>query len=179
MKGRFPIFAAALLLVVSVVSSPALAAHKPRAGDSVKDFSFVDFSGRQHRLSDFSGKFVLLDFWATWCQPCLKEIPDLKRARAQFQSRGLVILGMNSDRKIEAARRFVIENNLPWLQSSPASTKYIVHHVLKVKWYPALVLLDPTRRILAVSAGMVPPLYGPVLLKTLNQTLPSGIPNNP
>lgn len=173
MKRRFPVLIAAWLLTMALAPLPCRAARAPRAGDVVADFSFVDFSGAQHRLSDFRGRYVLLDFWATWCQPCLKEVPDLKRAREDFSARGLMILGMNSDRKMEAARRFVQENQLPWLQSSAPSTKYVIHHVLKVKWYPTLVLLSPGRKILAVSTGTKPPLYGASLLGTLDKMLPA------
>jgi hypothetical protein len=81
---------------------------------------------------------------------------------------------MNSDKKQEDAQRFVRENNIPWLQSSAASTKQVLRHVLKVKWYPTLILVGPQGKILAVSEGEKPPLYGPALLKTLEQTLPPG-----
>jgi len=163
-----------LLPVFALAAPHSLAAGEPRPGDQVADFTFTDFSGVQHRLSDFAGKYVLLDFWATWCGPCLKEIPDLKQAREQFSPRGLVIVGMNSDKKQEAAQRFVRENDIPWVQSSASSTGQIMHHALKVKWYPTLILLGPDAKILAVSVGEKPPLYGPALLKTLDQTLPSG-----
>ena len=162
------------MLLLALAPPHGLAAREPRPGDQVPDFAFADFSGAQHHLSDFAGKYVLLDFWATWCQPCLKETPDLKRAHEQFSSRGLVIVGMNSDKKQEAAQRFVRENDIPWVQSSADSTGQIIHHVLKVKWYPTLILLGPDRKILAVSMGEKPPLYGPALLKTLDQTLPAG-----
>jgi thiol-disulfide isomerase/thioredoxin len=165
-----------LALAGAMAFAPSLsaAAQEPRPGDQVADFSFTDFAGAEHHLSDFSGKYVLLDFWATWCQPCLKEIPDLKAAGERFQSRGLVIIGMNSDKKLEKAQRFVQENGVPWLQSSAESTKQVIHHVLKVQWYPTLILLGPQGKILAVSVGEKASLYGPALLKTLEQTLPPG-----
>jgi thiol-disulfide isomerase/thioredoxin len=172
-RRRPPVLAA---LFGALVLAPCLAAaeKQPHRGDRVADFAFTDFAGAEHHLSDFSGKYVLLDFWATWCQPCLKESPDLKQARERFQARGLVIIGMNSDKKQQNAQRFVRENNIPWLQASAASTKQVLRHVLKVKWYPTLILVGPQGRILAVSEGEKPPLYGPAILKTLDQTLPPG-----
>ena len=59
-------------------------------------------------------------------------------------------------------------------QPSAASTKQVLHHVLKGKWCPTLVLLGPDGKILAVSEGDKPPLYGPSLLKTLEEALPPG-----
>jgi thiol-disulfide isomerase/thioredoxin len=167
-----------LVLAGAVAFAPSASAAEqgPRPGGQVADFTFTDFDGNQHRLADFAGKYVLLDFWATWCQPCLKEIPDLKEAQRRFLSRGLVIIGMNSDKKPEKAQRFVQQNNVPWLQSSSPSTKQVLHHVLKVQWYPTLILLDPESKIVAVSEGEKPPLYGPSLLRTLEQVLPPGHP---
>jgi thiol-disulfide isomerase/thioredoxin len=166
----------ALVGGLALVSFPCAAEQEPHAGDQVADFAFTDFAGNQHHLSDFAGQYVLLDFWATWCQPCLHEVPDLKQAYEQFRSRGLLIIGMNSDKKLEKAQRFVQENNIPWLQSSYISTNQVTHHVLKVQWYPTLILLGPQGKILAVSFGEKPPLYGPPLLNTLEQILPPGHP---
>ena len=163
-----------VVLVGAVALGPGLSAadHGPHVGDHVADFVFTDFTGNQHHLSDFADRYVLLDFWATWCQPCLKEVPELKAANEQFQSRGLVIIGMNSDKKLGKARQFVHDNSVTWLQSSPPSTQEILKHTLKVEWYPTLILLGPASRILVISKGDNAPLYGSSLLKTLDQTLP-------
>ena len=167
-----------LLLAMIVAHAPLLSARdkEPRPGDPVANFAFTDFAGQEHHLADFAGRYVLLDFWATWCQPCVKEIPDLIKAREQFGARGLVIIGMNSDKKLEKARKFVEEKGVTWLQSSDESTKEVIHHVLKVEWYPTLILIGPDGRSLAGSSGEKPPLYGPTLLKTLDQTLPPAHP---
>ena len=171
-RRRWLVFA----LLGTAVLAPCLAAagKQPRRGDQVADFAFTDFAGAEHHFSEFSGKYVLLDFWATWCKPCLQETPGLKRALDRFQPRGLVILGMNSDKKQESAEKFVSENEIPWLQSTPESTKQVLRHALKVKWYPSLILVGPDGRILAVSEGEKPPLYGPALMDTLEKTLPAG-----
>jgi thiol-disulfide isomerase/thioredoxin len=174
MNRKIALFWPALLVAMALAPGQRAAAKQPQPGDPVTDFAFTDFAGTEHHLSDFSGKYVLLDFWATWCKPCLQETPGLKRARQQFESRGLVIIGMNSDKKQENAEQFVRENSIPWLQSSPQSTKQVLHHVLKVKWYPTLILVGPEGKILAISEGEKPPLYGPALLDTLEKALPSG-----
>jgi thiol-disulfide isomerase/thioredoxin len=61
------------------------------------DFALTDLSGKTVRLSDFKGKIVLLDFWATWCAPCRKEIPDLIQLQRQYASRGFTVLGIALD----------------------------------------------------------------------------------
>jgi thiol-disulfide isomerase/thioredoxin len=162
----------ASFIAATFAPSWGLAAHKTGPGDQVADFAFTDFGGKQHRLSDYSGRYMLLDFWATWCGPCVKEVPVLKKAAELYQNRGLLILGMNSDEKIEKAREFLEKNRVPWLQSAPQSTKKIVDGELGVKWYPTMILLDPQRRIVFVSGNGKSVLKGKKLLEKLDEALP-------
>jgi len=60
-------------------------------------FRFKDLNGRSVTLSDYKGKVVLLDFWATWCPPCRKEIPGLIELYNTYKSRGLVVIGVSMD----------------------------------------------------------------------------------
>jgi thiol-disulfide isomerase/thioredoxin len=69
------------------------------------DLEFRDLDGRTHKLSEWSGKLLLVNFWATWCAPCLKEIPLLVEAQAQHAARGLQIVGIAMD-QAEPVREF-------------------------------------------------------------------------
>jgi thiol-disulfide isomerase/thioredoxin len=159
-------------MALTFAPSWGLAAHKPRPGDRVADFAFHDFRGDAHRLSDYSGCYILLDFWATWCVPCMEEVPILKKAAELYQERNLQILGMNSDEKIEKAREFLAKSQVSWPQSAPESTKRIVDGELGVKWYPAMILIDPQRRIVFVSGNGRSVFKGKKLLDRLNKILP-------
>lgn len=67
-------------------------------GDTAPDFCRIDAAGNRIRLSDYRDKsFVLLDFWASWCGPCLRELPKVKELHAQFGPRGLQLIGISSD----------------------------------------------------------------------------------
>jgi thiol-disulfide isomerase/thioredoxin len=167
---------AASLVVAVFAPAQSLGAQKPQPGDQVADFAFTDFGGKQHRLSDYSDRYVLLDFWATWCGPCVKEVPTLRRAEELFQERGLEILGLNSDEKFEKAQEFLEKHHVSWAQSEPRSTKQIIDGELKVKWYPTMILLDPLRRIVFVSGNGKSVLKGKKLLKKLDEVLPSAGP---
>jgi thiol-disulfide isomerase/thioredoxin len=172
MSRRIHLVVATPLVIAMLAPARSLAAQKPKPGDQVPDFVFTDFGGKQHRLSDYSGHYVLLDFWATWCGPCVKEVPTLRKAEELYQSRGLEILGLNSDEKVEKARKFLEEKPVSWEQSVPQTTKQIVDGELNVKWYPTMILLDPHRRIVFVSGNGKSRLKGKKLLKKLDEVLP-------
>lgn len=86
--------------------------EKPRLA---ADFALPDLAGKTVRLSDFKGRVVLVDFWATWCIPCLEELPDLKALYAKHKERGFVIVGISiDDMGKEVVGPFVKENQVPY-----------------------------------------------------------------
>ena len=62
------------------------------------DFAFTDADGAEHRIAEFAGRGVLLNLWATWCAPCVAEMPALDRAQAALAAEGITILALSSDR---------------------------------------------------------------------------------
>lgn len=79
-------------------------------GEKAPDFGFVLLSSREKRqLSDYRGRVVLLNVWATWCVPCLKEMPDLDTLQRKFTKDGLVIINL-SDESIEVIERYLAKN---------------------------------------------------------------------
>ncbi len=97
----------ALLIVIVVVIGLAFAMNQaadvawgmsgrpPVVGTPAADFSLTDLNGRVHRLSDYRGKIVLVNFWATWCKPCTTEMPAMQATYDRLRDKGFVVLAVN------------------------------------------------------------------------------------
>jgi peroxiredoxin len=80
------------------------------------DLAFTALDGRQVKLAELKGKVVLLDFWATTCVPCVRDLPDLKQLYTKYNSQGLEIIGISLDADKKALTRFVEKEKIPWPQ---------------------------------------------------------------
>ena len=89
-----PAICMALALGISPAAEPACSAHAKAAN---LNLTFQDVHGKSVTLSDYKGKVILLDFWATWCPPCRKEIPGYIELYNNYKSRGFVVLGVSMD----------------------------------------------------------------------------------
>jgi len=79
------------------------------------DFTLPAVDGSMVRMSDYSGKVILVDFWATWCPPCLEMIPVLSKLHKQYSDKGLIVLGISLDKEdLGMLGTFVHENMIPY-----------------------------------------------------------------
>jgi thiol-disulfide isomerase/thioredoxin len=92
-----------ILLVSLLVLAPIVGRAEIKAGDRAIDFEKRTPSGETVKLSSLRGKVVLLDFWASWCEPCKKELPVLARMAPRLRSRGVEIVTVNIDERPENA----------------------------------------------------------------------------
>jgi cytochrome c biogenesis protein CcmG, thiol:disulfide interchange protein DsbE len=76
-------------------------------GDTAPNFSIATSNGHTISAADFGGKLLVLNFWATWCPPCVEEMPSLNELAQRFQSKGLVVLGVSVDKDENAYRQFL------------------------------------------------------------------------
>ncbi len=91
------------VLLVFQAAGPS-AAHARQSDSPAPDFELADLDGKIHRLADYRGRVVIINFWASWCPECLEEMPSLNSLYKKFRRQDLVVLGITSDRKPETVR---------------------------------------------------------------------------
>ena len=132
-----------LLMILFFLSSSALAV----------DFSFTDLEGKSQKLSDYKGKWVLVNFWATWCPPCRKEIPDL--SDFHLNNDDAVVIGVNYEPGIkdERLKKFMAL----YLVSYPMTrvNDDIINALGEPRGLPTSILIDQQGNVVKKISGMV------------------------
>lgn len=113
-------------------------------GNKSPDFTLKDQHGKKYNLSSFKGKYVLLDFWASWCGPCVKEIPHLKEAYEKYHNKGFEIISVSIDRDRAKWLQALEKYQMPWvgLIDNEKQEDKITQTLYHVPTIPRTVLLD-------------------------------------
>ena len=118
-----------------------------RVGESIPDLELTSLAGEKVSPGALRGRAVLLNFWATWCRPCIKEMPDLAALHHEYGPKGLVVIGVNVD-DVDAhdkVRRFAAEHQLPFTVWLDPETR--LSDALRVRRFPSTFVLDREGRI--------------------------------
>jgi peroxiredoxin len=135
----------------------AAAMSKLEADDECReqaDFALMDLRGKRWILRDLHGKVVLVNFWATWCPPCRKEMPDLEKLYKQFKDQGLVILAI-SDENAGKVKPFVAEQKVTYPILLDPGRK--VNDLFQVEGIPKTFIYDRSGKLVAQSIDMRTP----------------------
>ncbi len=121
-------------------------------GSPAPDFTVLTKEDTEISLSSFAGKYVLIDFWASWCQPCRKENPELVRIYLQFKNKNFTIFGVSFDDEKSKWIEAVQQDNLPWPQAiASGAAQKTVSELYNVETIPHGVLIDPAGKIIAIK----------------------------
>ena len=101
-----------LFALLSALIGCRASAPKGRAGGGAPDFTITDIQGKKLSLADYKGKVVLLDFWATWCAPCLEEIPHFIDMQQRLGPQGFQVIGISMDDGPKPVQQFYEEHKL-------------------------------------------------------------------
>lgn len=110
------------------------------------DFELKNLNGQSVKLSSLRGKYTLIDFWASWCGPCRKEIPNLKQVYAAYKDKGLQLIGVSLDNSDAAWRKAVEEEQLDYLQLNDPDN--ITGKLYNFDGIPFIILISPDGIIL-------------------------------
>lgn len=120
---------------------------------TVPDTAFVDAAGAEHRLSDWQGKYVLVNFWATWCAPCRAEMPSLDRLQAELGGDGFEVVTIATGRNpLPAIEKFFAEEGITHLPVLRDPRQELARD-MAVMGLPISLILDPEGREIARLIG--------------------------
>jgi peroxiredoxin len=122
-----------------------------QVGKTSPTFTVDDIQGRAIRSEALRGKYVLLDFWATWCGPCIAELPRLQAAYRGYHDAGFEIIGISLDESKEAVVDFVKARKIPWPQVHGQGSTSDLVQAFGVSTIPATYLLDPEGTIIRLD----------------------------
>ena len=111
-------------------------------GKTLPDSAVEDLAGKKVKISDYKGKVVVLDIWATWCGPCRAMIPHERELVAKMKDKPFVLISLSADDKKETLEKFLEKEPMPWVHWWNGSAQGGAVEAYKVRFYPTIYVLD-------------------------------------
>jgi peroxiredoxin len=137
---KISLILAFVLLTAMGAYSPADSDKNPPVIEKAPDFSLKDLGGRTVSLGSLRGKVVLLNFWATWCPPCVSEMPSLNKLYLELKPRGLQVVAISLDRSAESVKEYINEKGFKFFVLLDADGVVVKRY--KVFSTPTTFLID-------------------------------------
>lgn len=116
--------------------------ERMREGNPAPEFTFQNEKGKTINIKKLKGKIIVLDFWASWCGPCRKEIPNVKKVYAEYKNKGIQFLSVSIDAKKEAWTKALKEEQMPWMQGWTPDAGKSVMNTYQFGGIPFIILID-------------------------------------
>lgn len=137
-----------------------------KVGSDMPDFKLPDKDGKDFVFSTLRGKYVLVDFWASWCGPCMREMPNVVKLYKECKGKNFEIVGISLDQKRDAWLNAVEKNKMKWIQVSDLkSWGTLPVKLCNISAVPYTVLVDPEGKVIALD------LRGEELIKKVKEVL--------
>jgi peroxiredoxin len=139
------------IMLAGIVSAPVSLNAAPRIGQTAPNFKVTTTSGQQVSLDNYRGRVLIVDFFATWCQPCRASIPHLVEMNRKYGTQGLYVLGMSADEDGErVVKAFAVKNSITYPIALPGEQTLVDFGVRSV---PVMFVIDKKGRIAEVFRG--------------------------
>ncbi len=125
--------------------------EKLSKGKPAPGFTYADNEGNQHSLADYKGKYVYVDVWATWCKPCLYEIPSLKKLEEEYSDRSIEFISISIDENKEQWMKFLSEKDLKGIQLHAGPESEIMKDYM-IGGIPRFIFIGPGGELISEEA---------------------------
>jgi thiol-disulfide isomerase/thioredoxin len=122
--------------------SPQSCKAGPRVGTPAPEIDGEDFDGKRVKLSDYRGKVVVVVFWASWCPPCRAMIPHERELAERYRDKPFVMLGVNNDEDVEAAKKIIAGQKMTWPIWKTGNVHHAINQRYGVECWPSVFVID-------------------------------------